>query len=65
MSIYRRALRYYRPFWGQTFIGLLLALIGIALNLLKRAKPTISLKNRRKRAGWNTDYLAAVIQQAA
>src|SRR5438552_17910351 len=35
MSIYRRALRYYRPFWGQTFIGLLLALIGIALNLLK------------------------------
>src|SRR6266581_1471894 len=35
MSIYRRAFRYYRPFWGQTFIGLLLALIGIALNLLK------------------------------
>ncbi len=37
----------------------------MALNLLKQAKPTISLKNRRKRAGWNTDYLAAVIQQAA
>src|SRR6266705_4681726 len=35
MSIYRRALRYYRPFWGQTFIGLLLTLAGIALNLLK------------------------------
>ena len=35
----------------------------IALNLLKQAKPTISLKNRRKRAGWNTDYLKAVIQQ--
>jgi len=37
----------------------------MALNLLKHAKPTTSLKNRRKRAGWNTDYLAAVIQQAA
>ncbi len=37
----------------------------IALNLLKQAKPTISLKNRRKRAGWNTDYLKAVIQQTA
>lgn len=37
----------------------------MALNLLKQAKPTISLKNRRKRAGWNTDYLAAVIQRAA
>ena len=37
----------------------------MALNLLKQAKPTISLKNRRKRAGWNTDYLAAVIQQTA
>ena len=35
MSIYRRAFRYYRPFWGQTFIGLLLTLAGIALNLLK------------------------------
>jgi len=33
----------------------------MSLNLLKRAKATISLKNRRKRAGWNTDYLAAVI----
>jgi len=31
----------------------------------QQAKPTIGLKNRRKRAGWNTDYLAAVIQQAA
>src|SRR3954464_6252484 len=37
----------------------------MALNLLKQAKPTISLKNRRKRAGRNTDSLAAVIQQAA
>ncbi|HEV2841088.1 MAG TPA: ABC transporter ATP-binding protein [Chthoniobacterales bacterium] len=35
MSIYRRVLRYYRPFLGQTVIGLLLSLCGIALNLLK------------------------------
>jgi ATP-binding cassette, subfamily B, bacterial len=35
MSIYRRALHYYRPFLGQTMIGLVLSLCGIALNLLK------------------------------
>src|SRR5438552_212826 len=35
MSIYRRALYYYRPFLGQTIIGLLLSLCGIALSLLK------------------------------
>ena len=35
MSIYRRTLQYYRPFLGQTVIGLLLSLCGIALNLLK------------------------------
>ncbi|MGI9088333.1 MAG: ABC transporter ATP-binding protein [Chthoniobacterales bacterium] len=35
MSIYRRVLRYYRPFLGQTLFGLLLTLIGIGLNLLK------------------------------
>jgi ATP-binding cassette, subfamily B, bacterial len=35
MSIYRRVLRYYRPFLGQTIVGLLLSLIGIGLNLLK------------------------------
>lgn len=32
-----------------------------ALNLLNQAKPTISLKNRRKKAGWNQEYLANVI----
>ena len=37
----------------------------MALNLLKQARPTTSLKNRRKRAGWNTNYLAALIQQTA
>jgi ATP-binding cassette subfamily B protein len=35
MSIYRRVLHYYRPFLGQTILGLFLSLIGIALNLLK------------------------------
>ena len=36
-----------------------------ALNLLNRAKPTVSFKNRRKRAGWNVDYLDTVIRQTA
>ncbi len=35
MSIYRRVLRYYRPFLAQTVFGLCLSLIGIGLNLLK------------------------------
>ena len=35
MSIYRRVLSYYRPFLGQTALGLLLTLCGIGLNLLK------------------------------
>src|SRR5438067_11281128 len=35
MSIYRRVLRYYRPFLGQTIFGLFLSFVGIALNLLK------------------------------
>ena len=36
-----------------------------ALNLLSSAKPTISLKNRRKRAGWNSNYLAALLRRTA
>ena len=36
-----------------------------ALNLLSRAKPITSFKNRRKRAGWNTDYLETIIRDAA
>jgi predicted transposase YbfD/YdcC len=36
-----------------------------ALNLLSRAKPTVSFKNRRKRAGWNVDYLETLIRQNA
>src|SRR5437667_309533 len=35
MSIYRRVLRYYRPFLWQTIFGLFLALLGVGLNLLK------------------------------
>lgn len=35
MSIYRRVLRYYRPFLSQTVFGLCLSLCGIGLNLLK------------------------------
>ena len=35
MSIYRRVLRYYRPFLAQTILGLFLSLLGIGLNLLK------------------------------
>jgi predicted transposase YbfD/YdcC len=37
----------------------------MAMNLLHRAKPTTSLKNRRKRAGWNTSYLESLIRQVA
>ncbi len=37
----------------------------MATNLLHQAKPTTSLKNRRKRAGWNTAYLESLIRQTA
>ena len=36
-----------------------------AMNLLSQAKPTTSFKNRRKRAGWNADYLETVIRGEA
>src|SRR6266851_3563078 len=35
MSIYRRVLRYYRPFLWQTIFGLCLSLLGVGLNLLR------------------------------
>ena len=35
MSVYRRALRYFRPFLGETLLGTLLTLVGIGFNLLK------------------------------
>jgi predicted transposase YbfD/YdcC len=37
----------------------------MAMNLLRHAEPAISLKNRRKRAGWNVAYLESLIRQAA
>lgn len=37
----------------------------MAVNLLRQARPTSSLKNRRKRAGWNTAYLESLIRQSA
>ncbi|MEY2537825.1 MAG: ATP-binding cassette, subfamily bacterial [Verrucomicrobiota bacterium] len=35
MSIYRRVLEYYRPFWPQTILALFFSLCAIGLNLLK------------------------------
>ena len=37
----------------------------MALNILRQAKPKTSLKNRRKLAGWNLDYLHHLIKGAA
>jgi predicted transposase YbfD/YdcC len=34
----------------------------MAMNLLRDARPSTSLKNRRKLAGWNLDYLDALIR---
>jgi predicted transposase YbfD/YdcC len=36
-----------------------------ALNLLRQARPAISLKNRRKLAGWSTDYLEKLLNGSA
>src|SRR5687768_13311426 len=37
----------------------------MALNLLSQARPTTSLKNRRKLAGWSTDYLDQLLRGTA
>jgi predicted transposase YbfD/YdcC len=37
----------------------------VALNLLSRAKPITSFKNRRKKAGWDVGYLKTVLRQTA
>ena len=34
----------------------------VALNLLSRARPVTSFKNRRKKAGWDIDYLETVLR---
>jgi predicted transposase YbfD/YdcC len=36
-----------------------------AMNLLTQAKPVTSFKNRRKKAGWNQDYLEKLIRRTA
>jgi predicted transposase YbfD/YdcC len=36
-----------------------------AMNLLTQAKPITSLKNRRKKAGWNQNYLEKLIRRTA
>jgi hypothetical protein len=36
-----------------------------AMNLLAQVKPVTSLKNRRKKAGWNQDYLEKIIRRTA
>jgi predicted transposase YbfD/YdcC len=36
-----------------------------ALNLLSKARPTTSFKNRRKKAGWNVDYLETLLRHTA
>jgi hypothetical protein len=35
----------------------------MAINLLRQARPTTSLKNDRKRASWNTAYLEQLVRQ--
>ena len=37
----------------------------VAMDLLTQAKPITSLKNRRKKAGWNQDYLEKIIRRTA
>jgi predicted transposase YbfD/YdcC len=37
----------------------------MAMNLVRQAKPTTSLKNRRKLAAWNPDYLETLLRQTA
>ena len=37
----------------------------MAINLVRQAKPTTSLKNRRKLAAWNPDYLETLLRQTA
>ena len=36
-----------------------------AMNLLTKAKPITSFKNRRKKAGWNRNYLEKIIRRTA
>jgi ATP-binding cassette subfamily B protein len=64
MSIYRRVLRYYRPFLAQTVFGLLLSLIGIGLNLLKPWPFKIIVDQILPRAGSASAQAAPLIIHA-
>ena len=59
--VYRRALRYYRPFAFQTSVGLLLTLVGIGLNLLRPWPFKIIvddlIPHHAIRAGWWSEFL--------
>jgi len=61
MPVYRRVLRYYRPFAAQTLFGLLLTLFGIALNLLKPWPFKIIvddlIPHHAIRSGWWSNFL--------
>lgn len=37
----------------------------MAMNLVRQAQPITSLKNRRKKAAWNPDYLETLLRQTA
>ena len=60
--VFREALARFRTGDGPQNMAIIRHTV---LNLLSPAKPTVSLKNRRKRAGWNVDYLETVIRQTA
>jgi predicted transposase YbfD/YdcC len=42
-----------------------MAINHMAINLVRQATPTASLKNRRKLAGWDSSYLETLIRQTA
>jgi hypothetical protein len=51
---------------GATRIAAATAVVKhMAVNLLRQAKPTTSLKNRKKLSGWNLDHLDRLIRGAA
>jgi len=35
----------------------------LALNILKRARPGISIRRKRKRSGWSNDFAKSVLGQ--
>ncbi len=51
MSIYRRALAYYRPFLGPTIVAVLLTLVSIALGVLRPWPFSFNLNHVKPAAG--------------